>query len=63
MAVNSNIKFTSDVSSCLSECDIIYICVNTPPKKKPLNEKMLGTQTDMSALYVLIYLPASVTTL
>lgn len=64
MHVSGNIEFTTDVQRCITQGDIIFISVNTPPKKQgqgtvlqsrgqpcPVSEEevTMGCETDLSA--------------
>lgn len=64
MHVNGNIEFTTDVQRCITQGDVIFISVNTPPKKleqatvlqsrgKPredlVDKTTMGCETDLGA--------------
>lgn len=52
-------QFTSQVEIAVAEADVIFICVNTPPKKKnnTLTDHSLsmGIETDMTAFFSVVH--------
>lgn len=48
MLENKNITFTVDIQNSIRDSDVIFICVNTPPKKDLTGA--LGKESDMTYL-------------
>jgi UDP-glucose 6-dehydrogenase len=42
------LTFTAEVAECIRDSDVIFICVNTPPKKD--SSGVLGKESDMTYL-------------
>ena len=53
MTEQKNLEFTLDITKCVQESDIIFICVNTPPVPTKTNE-LPGTATDMRAFWSVV---------
>eukprot|EP00347_Sterkiella_histriomuscorum_P009440 403341205 len=45
MNQNKNLEFTIDVANCIRSSDVVFICVNTPPKAD--SNGVIGKESDM----------------
>jgi UDP-glucose 6-dehydrogenase len=45
---NKNLSFSDDPTSTIRDSDVIFICVNTPPKKD--SDGTFGKEADMTYL-------------
>ena len=51
-------RFTSLVEIAVAEADVIFICVNTPPKKKNTltdHSLSMGIETNMTAFFSVVH--------
>ena len=48
MNQNKNLEFSTDVAGCIRSSEVIFICVNTPPKKD--GNGVIGKESDMKYL-------------